>query len=354
MKLDSVLGLKRRLAEQFVTAAPVVPRTFALAAGRAPARVASFAARLDATHTRRPSSVAVAFGVAPGKRTNDFRLGARVHATGRSARAMAESVLAQARGEADVRIVPHVRRRAPTPTWFRRRRRPLESGVSIGHFRVTAGTLGFVVEDPHAYYALSNNHVLADVNAGEPGDPIVQPGPIDLPAGRKKVRQGTLVGVLDRFVPISFQRSNVVDCAVAELLPDLEFYPGWTEALPGAVRGVRTVTVDDLDRPVVKAGRTTGVREGTITQIHVDRLQVDMGEEGAERIALFSDQIEIEGKTRPFSDGGDSGSLIVGTDGYARALLFAGGEEEGTGRDLTYANQLHIVLQKLGVDLVLA
>jgi hypothetical protein len=179
----------------------------------------------------------------------------------------------------------------------------------------------------------------------------VQPGPLDI--GRKKPRPQHLVAVLDRFIPISFQRANVVDCAVAELLPDLEFFAGWTEALPGLVRGVKEVTVDDLGRPVAKAGRTTGVREGTITQVNIDRLGVDMGDL-TERIALFSDQIEVEGTTRAFSAGGDSGSLIVDTDGFARALLFAGGEEEGTGRDLTYANQLRTVLQKLGVELTLA
>jgi hypothetical protein len=87
--------------------------------------------------------------------------------------------------------------------------------------------------------------------------------------------------------------------------------------------------------------------------VGLDRLRVDMGDQ-TERIALFSDQLEIVGTKSQFSDGGDSGSLIVDTDGYARALLFAGGEEEGTGRDLTYANQLRTVLQKLGVELTLA
>ena len=85
----------------------------------------------------------------------------------------------------------------------------------------------------------------------------------------------------------------------------------------------------------------------------MDRLRVDMGDKEP-RIALFSDQIEVEGTgSKAFSDGGDSGSLIVGTNGFAYALLFAGGPEEETGRDLTYANQLHIVLQKLGVALAL-
>ncbi|HUF10353.1 MAG TPA: hypothetical protein VMO47_13620 [Rhodothermales bacterium] len=350
MKLTSVLNLKEELKSEVTTGANPVPRVFASVRG-AIAPTSDFAIMVDETHTRRPASVSVALGVAAGRSRNDYRLGARVQLTGRAAIRVAEHLVVAAHGEADVRIVPVVRKRAPTPAWFRRRRRPLEAGVSVGHFRITAGTLGFVVEDQHSFYMLSNNHVLADVNSGEPGDPCLQPGPLDLRA-RRKPEPKTVIGVLDRFVPISFQRANVVDCAVAEILPDIEFFPGWTEALPGIVKGVKEVTFDDLRRPVSKAGRTTGVRHGVISQVNVDRLRVDMGDE-TPRIALFSDQVEIEGTDQPFSDGGDSGSLIVDTAGYARALLFAGGPEAHTGRDLTYANQLHIVLQKLGVQLVL-
>jgi hypothetical protein len=43
----------------------------------------------------------------------------------------------------------------------------------------------------------------------------------------------------------------------------------------------------------------------------------------------------------------------VDRNSYARALLFAGGSEEGTNRDLTFANLLTVVLQKLGVTLAL-
>jgi hypothetical protein len=352
MRLESVLSLKQELASAFTTESDPVPGVFATVTTRA-SRTSAFARRIDVTHTRRPESVSVALGVAEGRSRNDFRLGARVQLSGARAQKVAEELAEAAHGEADVRIVPRVRKRAgPTPAWFRRRRRPLESGVSIGHVGVTAGTLGFVVEDDDAYYVLSNNHVLANVNAGAPGDPVVQPGPLDI-GPRKKPRPEHLVAVLDRFVPISFQRANVVDCAVAELLPDLEFFAGWTEALPGLVRGVKEVTVDDLGRPVTKAGRTTAVRDGTITQVDIDRLRVDMGDK-TERIALFSGQIEVVGTTLPFSDGGDSGSLIVDSEGFARALLFAGGPEQGTGRDLTYANQLRTVLDKLGVELTLA
>lgn len=41
----------------------------------------------------------------------------------------------------------------------------------------------------------------------------------------------------------------------------------------------------------------------------------------------FDNQVEIEGTgSGPFSDGGDSGSLIVSADKRGVALLFAGGD----------------------------
>jgi len=309
----------------------------------------AFTERLDEAHVRRPTSTEVALGVARGKRKNDFVLSARIQVT-RGARALATQIQQRARGECDVRLVPKVRRRQPPISFFRRRQRPLEAGLSLGvvipgiqH----AGTLGFIVEDDDAYYVLSNNHVLADVNNSSPGDPVTQPGTLDRQASTQ-----TLIGVLDRYVPISFRRSNVVDCAVAEILSDLDFWVGWTEALPGVVSGIRRVSVDDLGRTVRKAGRTTGVTEGTITSVDVDRLRVNMGTEQDPKIAQFSGQIEVIGTNgQTFSTSGDSGSLIVDTTGRAVALLFAGGEDEN-GVDITFGNPIDSVLSKLGVKLV--
>jgi hypothetical protein len=64
--------------------------------------------------------------------------------------------------------------------------RPAPGGVSIGHYRITAGTLCAVVYDKSSgkRLILSNNHVLANSTNGKDhrariGDAILQPGPID-------------------------------------------------------------------------------------------------------------------------------------------------------------------------------
>ena len=94
--------------------------------------------------------------------------------------------------------------------------RPLVPGTSVGHFRITAGTLGLVVQKNGVPYILSNNHVLANTNAAKVGDPIYQPGPIDGGQGKHEV------GVLAKFVPISFTEDNTVDAALASITLELE------------------------------------------------------------------------------------------------------------------------------------
>lgn len=64
----------------------------------------------------------------------------------------------------------------------RARYRPvIPSGVSMGHFKVTAGTLGAVVRDRNTgeRFLLSNNHVFANSNDAMIGDAILQPSPMD-------------------------------------------------------------------------------------------------------------------------------------------------------------------------------
>ncbi len=69
---------------------------------------------------------------------------------------------------------------------LRTRVRPAKGGYSVGHYRITAGTIATCVYDsspypgiPPRYYILSNNHVLANSNSARLGDPILQPGPAD-------------------------------------------------------------------------------------------------------------------------------------------------------------------------------
>src|SRR5881628_2684232 len=215
-----------------------------------------------------------------------------------------------------------------------KRIRPAPGGVSIGHVQITAGTLGVLARRNGRPVILSNNHVLANQNAGRVGDSILQPGPAD--GGRL---QDTIARLAD-FVPIQFKEpapgpiarflarlfapllhaagwglrrlpssaSNFVDAAVAEPIEPRLVTP---EILGiGRARGTKD---PEIGLQVRKSGRTTGVTQGRITAI----VEVDYGGP----TAIFRERIVSD----LLSKGGDSGSLVVDDARHAVGLLFAGG-----------------------------
>lgn len=213
--------------------------------------------------------------------------------------------------------------------------RPALPGFSIGHFNITAGTFGCLVRDIRSgndhddgdYLILSNNHVLADTNAGQPGDQILQPGPFD-----GGLYPADSVGMLERFEPIVFGAAgyNVVDAAVAR--------PSHSRNVTSAIiaqvtpRGVNEALVG---LNVIKVGRTTQATAGTVIATNAT-IAVGYGPSG---VAVFRHQI----LTTAMSAGGDSGSLLMNRELEAVGLLFAGSPE------ITVHNHIADVETALGV-----
>lgn len=242
--------------------------------------------------------------------------------------------------------------------------RPVPGGVSLGHYKVTAGTLGCVVfdQDTRKRLILSNNHVLAESNDALIGDQILQPGPVD--GGR--VAKDT-VATLERFCPINFstgpatckfalifadvgnsiakllgskyrveaywsdeEASNRVDAAVAKPVEGITFLDEIMDI--GVVAGTAPARLGMLVR---KSGRTTGFTSGQITVLEAT-VDIRYGD----RTARFEGQII----TGPMSKPGDSGSLLVAGDSlFAIGLLFAGSEQA------TVHNPIQDVLDSLEV-----
>ena len=215
--------------------------------------------------------------------------------------------------------------------------RPTECGVSVGHFAITAGTLGCLVRrrvpSINDHFILSNNHVLANTNAGVPGDDILEPGPTDGGNPADPIAQ------LTDFEPIDFFGANSMDAAIARVLNIGDVNP---EILGNIGPVAQPPAPASLYESVRKHGRTTRHTIGVIMDLAAD-INVRYGT----RLAAFEDQIAITGVGGAFSDGGDSGSCIV--DAVQRkpvALLFAGGL--GT----TFANPIIPVLDRFQVDIV--
>lgn len=212
---------------------------------------------------------------------------------------------------------------------LRGRIRPVEGGYSVGHYRITAGTMATAVYDrspfpgiPRRYYMLSNNHVLANSNNARIGDPILQPGPYD---GGTYPRD--LVARLYRFVPIRFDgKCNYVDAAIAVgEFHDLDREIYWI----GYVKGVATVGVNSI---VQKTGRTTSYTTGRVTAINAT-VNVNYG---SGRVGRMCRQIV----TTNMSAGGDSGSLLCDMNERAVGLLFAGSSSVTIHNDIRYVQAL--------------
>ncbi|MDZ7859184.1 MAG: PKD domain-containing protein [Candidatus Krumholzibacteriota bacterium] len=218
--------------------------------------------------------------------------------------------------------------------------RPVPIGVSTGHPDITAGTIGCRVKDGSGnVYALSNNHVYANINEASIGDNELQPGPYD---GGQDPEDA--IGTLYDYEPILFDgSSNYIDAAIAATTtgnvgtstPDGDGYGTPSSTIKSAQIGMK----------VQKYGRTTVWTHGEVSELNVtvEVCYETRGPYSCVKSAVFVDQISITPGT--FSGGGDSGSLIVTDDSNANpvALLFAGSS------DYTLANPIDAVLNRFNV-----
>ncbi len=245
------------------------------------------------------------------------------------------------------------------------RHRPAPGGVSIGHYLITAGTLGCLVKKNNIVYILSNNHVLANSNEAAIGDAILQPGAYD-----GGTQQNDTIAQLSEFVPIQFGATsipcpignavastlnsvaaaigsstrlqaasttaaaadNLVDCAIAQPINPADVVNQILEI--GTISGVAEGT---LGMSLKKSGRTTGLTTGNIQQIDVTA-NVSYG---TNKTATFVDQL----MAGAMSQGGDSGSAVLNDQNQIVGLLFAGSN------NTTIINRIQNVFQALQVTL---
>ena len=370
MRLESAQGLKQQLlkevVEPFVTWASRIRGKTASAAGST-ARAESLAggsiafgvsARPLDTVPKIPRSVAL--GVA--RHQGEYKLAVRVQRPSLVESPLMHHLTSQAKGEVDVRIVGRIDKRAKTrraaPSsmlaaaavipWYQRNTRPLLIGASVGHVDVTAGTISAFVKRGAATYLLSNNHVLAKEDQARAGDRILQRAKYD--GGRDPSER---VARLRYWIKLKQTSANVVDAALAEIdkgiMYDASRLRGLVHGADRKLMGLGPAFTDEGEM-VFKIGRTTGPTGGRVTAFDLDNVVVNY-DRGNLR---FDGQIEIEGVgNAAFSDGGDSGSLIVNARMEAAALLFAGGDSGGSnGLGLTYANPIHRVLKDLKATLL--
>jgi hypothetical protein len=225
----------------------------------------------------------------------------------------------------------------PEPGPRERHPRPVPIGVSVGHVDSSSGTIACRTSDGCHTYFLSNAHVVAQVNSGQPGDPIVQPS-----RGDGGTRPADVIGGLSYSVPIvmSTTADNKVDAAIVVTHATLV---GIATPSTGYGAPKSNPTNPSIGLNVMKFGRSSEMTYGYIDAVNATVL-VDYG---GGKSARFIGQMFIRGDNGDFSRGGDSGSLVVASGGSTTrrpvGLMFA------SGGGITAANPITDVLRQVGI-----
>lgn len=230
---------------------------------------------------------------------------------------------------------------------------PIELGTSGSNTNAVngntccGGTLGSLLVRNGANFILSNNHVIANSDAGTVGDAITQPGLIDNPEINPtcKAAGTTTVANLSQFFTLEGNPPNPVDAAIAQIVAgdvdtsgNILLLGATTDAngvpVPGAPHAGSGVAAS-VGMAVAKSGRSSGLTCSTIeTNPGTFSVQYSKTCGGSTSFTVtYSNQVGVTGGN--FSASGDSGSLIVTqSTADAVALMFAGSDTDTVGNPI--------------------
>ncbi|WP_439372645.1 hypothetical protein [Bradyrhizobium sp. DASA03120] len=222
--------------------------------------------------------------------------------------------------------------------------RLVQPGLSVGNLKQrSTGTLGALVRDltTQERYLLSNWHVLCGGPEASVGDPISQPGPMDL--GSSPPNE---VANLERWLRLSEQ----FDAALGRLTDEMDL----SEQLFGTAVVPTATVAPALGMSAIKSGAVSGVSQALIDGVagtyRIDYTGFGDGPEWMQGFRLVPD------KTAPaaaLSLEGDSGSLWVErSTSRAVGLHFAGEDDVSPLNDYALAHAIDDVFMRLNVGLI--
>ena len=216
-----------------------------------------------------------------------------------------------------------------------------DSTTSGNTITCCSGTLGSLVLRGGTQYILSNNHVLARSDLGQPGDAIIEPGLVD--TGTCTASGARTVANLSAFYNLETGAAPKIDAAIAQVVSsdvnssgNILYLGATTDSngvpVPGAPHAGSGV-VASLGMAVAKSGRATGLTCSAVlaVAVNINAVQYQKGcGTGTTFTVSYTNQVDITGGS--FSAEGDSGSLIV-TQNTADpvALLFGGSDTDTVG-----------------------
>lgn len=224
---------------------------------------------------------------------------------------------------------------------------PIIGGASITPLgRNYVGTLGCFLRRIEGgnenWFALSNNHVLSDVDRlteasiAHPGSSAGTTNEDDVFA-RYETSEGPAIPIA--FPGLGATPKNRFDAAVARVVDVSRIDP--TKILNVANYKPQTIVAAIPGMRVVKSGHTTQHTKGHVTAFIPPTADETIDVEyGPALVATFRDVFAIQGDNGPhdrekhFSSPGDSGSLVLTEGGHPVGLLFAGAGNRSFACDL--------------------
>jgi hypothetical protein len=232
------------------------------------------------------------------------------------------------------------------------------SSISVGNVQA-AGTFGCLLRDPAGQlYGLSNNHVSGSCNYAPTGLPIVAPGIMDVSPHNPRP---FTVGLHDRQLTMLMGDPTVVnsqqnqDAAVFRIVDD---------ALVSSMQqnfydSPATAMQLQAGMEVEKVGRSSGHTHGRVVSQLMGPVSVayTTPQYNFNGTVYFDGMYMVHGVGDRFSEGGDSGSLVVHTDAggtkHAVGIVVAGGADNSApGQKFSLIMPINPILALFGMDLV--
>jgi len=237
--------------------------------------------------------------------------------------------------------------KAQTDPWAAHRN-PLGPGTFIGIIDPISysGTLGCFVKStvgPAKKYLLSNSHVIANYGKAAQGTVVNQPA----------LWTNYGVAELSNAYPVEAGKPSQIDAAVAEMFSDITFANTFLNL--GAINGVSNKLYEGQE--VIKSGATSEITCGQVLETDAIVIFDWPDQIGFGKPTHFENQILVKSSSQnePFSQAGDSGSLLMTRTLQALGLLMGETDLEGHKKPkhpVSVCNNIKIVLEKMKLELL--
>lgn len=210
--------------------------------------------------------------------------------------------------------------------------REIRPGVSIGHGRFRAGTLGCLVNvagsERDQVGVLTSAHVVALNESVKQGDRIYSPGKPEIGnAVTLKDAIGRLENYVELIPVIDYQPGEdifqSIDIAFIKLDGTSRKVPKWNEAPDPADPNNKMIRIkrivfekdipDYMNQEVFKFGRTTGFTSGKLVYHHIAQREIKLPNNKLYLYTELFGVVAADGKV--FSRAGDSGAAVYTSDG---------------------------------------